>query len=405
MPKFIYTAKESPSEIKEGLIEAENEDQAIKKISDLGLFPTEVREQGLSKELTFFQQLKQKRKITHQDVINFTRQLSSLLESGLNILPSLNILKSQASLASFARVIDDVTERVKQGASFSDGLREHENIFSPLYINVVRSGELSGKLNSALDTLSDFLEKKEDLRQRIISVLVYPMLVLSVGIITVAILLIFVIPGIGRMYEDMGQVLPIPTQIVMMISNTIAHYFWFFSAAIVFLIFTLSRRIKTKAGKDYFDRIKFKVPLLSMFIQKQNIVQFCRTLSLLLASGIPIVAALELTSDILTNQIFKIEVAKIAKAIRGGNSLSASIKLAQHFPAHVVNIITVAEESGTLELSLSRIANSFEKELDRIIKAFTTTLEPVLILLIGLVVAFIVISMLLPIFQINLIVG
>ncbi|MEW6009419.1 MAG: type II secretion system F family protein [Candidatus Omnitrophota bacterium] len=405
MPKFIYTAKESPTEVKEGLIEAENQEQAIKKISDLGLFPTEVIEQDLSKKLTFFQQLRQRRKIAQQDLINFTRQLSNLLDSGLNILPSLNILKSQLALASFVAVIDDVAEKVKQGASFSEGLIKHENIFSSLYINVVRSGELSGKLNNALDTLSDFLEKKEDLRQRIIAALVYPAIVLLVGIITVAILLIFVIPRIGRMYEDMGQVLPIPTQIVILISNTIAHYFWFLFAAIVFLIFAINRRIKTKEGRDYFDRLKFKIPLLSIFVEKQHIVQFCRTLSLLLASGIPIVSALELTADILTNQIFKADVAKIAKAIRGGNSLSASIKLAQHFPVQVTNIITVAEESGTLEPSLNRIANSFERELDRIIKAFTTTLEPVLILLVGLVVAFIVISMLLPIFQINLIVG
>ncbi len=405
MPKYYYSAKENPAEIKDGLVEADNEEQALKKISELGLFPIEIRQQGLSRKLTFLQQLKQKRKIRHQDVINFTRQLSSLLESGLNILPSLDILKSQLGLSSFVYIIDDLSDNVKGGASFSESLRRHDNIFSSLYINVIRSGELSGKLNLSLETIADFLEKKEDLRQRIISALVYPMLVLIVGIITVSILLIFVIPRIGRMYEDMGQVLPIPTQIVVIISNTVSHYFWFLVVGIVFLIIIMNKLIKAKEGRDYLDKLKLKSPFFGSFIAKQNIIQFSRTLGLLLSSGVPIVTSLELTADTLGNQVFKLEVAKIAKAIRDGESLSKSIKLAAHFPSQVTNIINVAEESGTLEPSLARIANSFEREVERIIKTFTTTLEPVLILFVGLIVGFMVIAMLLPIFQINLIVG
>lgn len=405
MPTFTYKAKLGPTQLQQGSIEAENQEQAIKKISDLGLFPVELKAGKEFKNISFFQRIRQRRKVGNQDVIGFTRQLASLLESGLNILPSLNVIRSQAVTPSFVSIIDDITQNVKEGVSFSDSLARYENIFSPLYINVVRSGELSGRLTNVLDTLADFLEGQEELRQRIISALVYPALVLAVGILTVAILLIFVIPRIGAMYEDMGQMLPLPTQIVVGTSNVFLHYSWLFFVLIVVSIFLMNRIIRTKEGKDFIDRLKLKTPLLGRFIEKQHVVQFSRTLSLLLSSGIPIVTSLELVANTLSNRMIKAEVETMSKAIREGASLSASIKEVKYFPVFVANIISVAEESGTLERSLTRVAVSFEHDVERIIKTFMATLEPALIFLVGIVVGFIVISMLLPIFQINLIVG
>ncbi|MBU2540434.1 MAG: type II secretion system F family protein [Candidatus Omnitrophica bacterium] len=405
MPTFTYKAKLGPSKLEQGSIEAENQEQAIKKISDLGLFPVEVRPYKQSKNISLFARFGQRNKIKNQEVISLTRQLASLLEAGLNILPALNAIKSQLVMPALVSLVDDIAQNVKDGASFSESLSHHKDIFSSLYINVVRSGELSGRLNHVLDTLADFLEKGEDLRQRIISALVYPVLVLAVGILTVAVLLIFVIPRIGVMFEDMGQVLPLPTQIVVGISSMIVNYFFVFFAIIVVLFFFINKRIKTKEGRIFVDRSKLKTPLLGMFIRKQHIVQFSRTLSLLLASGIPIVTALELVANTLSNGMIRQEVKTMSTAIREGASLSTSIKESKYFPAFVSSIIAVAEESGSLDRSLARLASSFERDVERIIKTFTVALEPTLIFLIGLVVGFIVIAMLLPIFQINLIVG
>jgi type II secretory pathway component PulF len=405
MPIFSYKARISPTQLQEGSLEAENKEQALKKISDLGLFPIDVWPQQALGKKSFLNIFRLSHKIKRQEIISFTRQLASLLESGLNILPALNVLKGQAISSSLRQLLDDISTNVQEGAAFSEALSSHEHIFSPLYINVIRSGELSGKLTPVLDTLADFLESQEDLRQRIITALVYPLLVLAIGILTVSILLIVVIPRIGRMYQDMGQVLPVPTQIVVGVSNLLARYFWLISVLIAVFVFTVKRNLQTKEGKVFFDRLSISLPILGVFIKEQHIVQFSRTLSLLLGSGIPIVTSLELASATLSNRMIKTEIERMALQIREGESLSTVLKLSQFFPAYVANVISVAEESGTLERSLNRIASSFEREVERIIKRFSATLEPMLIFFIGIIVGFIVISMLLPIFQINLIIG
>lgn len=405
MPTFIYKARVSPLELKEGLVEAETREQAVKKIADSGLFPIEVDLASGKKDSSLFRRLKSQRKVTRADISGFTRQLANLLESGLNILPALNVLKAQVASPVFISLIDDISEKVKKGEAFSESLSRHENFFSPLYVNVVRSGELSGKLNSALGSLADFLEHQEELRQKIISALVYPLIVLFVGILTVSVLLIFVIPRISVMYEEMGQALPIPTQIVVGISSIIVRYFWPLVILTAGTVFFARRKLKTREGREFCDRLKLNLPLLGALTVKGHIVQFSRTLSLLLASGIPIVSALELVGSTLSNSLIRSEVEAMSKAIHKGESLSGAVEKTKYFPIFVANVMSVAEESGTLETSLSRIANSFERDVANIIKAFTVTLEPALILIIGLIVGFIVIAMLLPIFSINLIIG
>lgn len=405
MPTFNYKARVSPLELKEGRVEAQTHEEAVQKIADSGLFPIEVSLDSGKKDLSLFKRLKNRRKVSRADISGFTRQLANLLESGLNILPALNVLKGQVASPIFISLIEDISDRVKKGEAFSESLNRHENFFSPLYVNVVRSGEVSGKLNSALESLADFLERQEELRQKIISALIYPLIVLSVGILTVAVLLIFVIPRISLMYEEMGQALPIPTQIVVGISSTIVDYFWLLVFLIAGAVFFLNRKLKSREGRIFIDRLKLNLPLLGVFVVKGHIVQFSRTLSLLLASGVPIVSALALVGDTLSNSLIKAEVEAMAKAIHKGESLSEAVEKTKYFPVYVANVMSIAEESGTLEVSLSRIANSFERDVANIIKAFTVTLEPALILIIGLIVGFIVIAMLLPIFSINLIVG
>lgn len=392
-------------QLQEGIVEAQDEEQAIKKINDLGLFPVEVNIATQGYDASLFKSFRKHRKITKADIVIFTRQLANLLESGLNILPALNVLKTQVVSNLFVSLIDDISDKVKKGESFSESLASHEDFFSSLYINVVKSGELSGKLNISLESLANFLERREELRQKVFSALVYPLIVLSVGIMTVIILLTFVIPRIAAMYTEMGQALPIPTQIVVAVSFAIVHYFWIFILFIAGGFFLIKRNLKTTGGRDFIDRLNLSLPLLGPFVIKQHIVQFSRTLALLLGSGIPIVSALELVSDTLTNRLIKTEAAFMAKSIAKGDSLSDSMRQSKYFPPFVANIMSVAEESGTLEASLSRIANSFERDAENTIKTFTITLEPVLILFIGLIVGFIVVSMLLPIFQINLILG
>lgn len=401
MPRYVYAAKDQPQKTIHGDIEAESEHDAINKLTQLGYFPVSVEEEGLSLErkTTF-----SFRKVTNKEVSFFTTQLSNLLESGVNLINALSIISNQTPNKYLKNVINDIIRNIEGGASLSESLKAHPGLFSNLYTSLVHSGEAGGSLDEALRRLAIFLEKEEEFRNSVSAALVYPFFIFLVSALTILILLGFVIPRLVLMFKDMGQALPLPTIVLISLSGFLRSFWWLIILLVFISVFLLRRVLLSPQGRFRWDRLKLKLAILGQVILKTEISRLMRTLSLLLSSGLPVLYSLEISLSVLENRFLSSEVEKFKEEISKGASFSSCLKDSKLFPAFVTNIVTVGEEGGGLEKALMRIADNYEKDVDRSLKALTRLLEPLIILIMGLIVGFIVLSMLLPIFQMNLIV-
>ncbi|MBM3246461.1 MAG: type II secretion system F family protein [Candidatus Omnitrophica bacterium] len=398
MPKFIYTAKNQPRQVTQGEIEAESTQDAINKLLKMGYFTLSVQPEVLVSEKQDFLSL---RRVSNRDIVMFTRQLSSLIESGVNILTGLNIIAGQTPNKYLRSILNDINAKIKDGKSLSSSLATHSDLFSGLYVAMIHSGEIGGNLEQVLKRLADFLEKEEEFKNSVRAALTYPAFVFAVSALTILILLGFVIPRLVNMFEDMGQTLPLPTRILVGLSGFLRGWGWTLILAVCLAIFFWQRLRNNLQGKLWLDRARLKTPLLGTIVLKTEISRLMRTLSLLLSSGIAIITSLDIASSIVENQILKSEAQKFKERISGGLSFSQCLNESKLFPVFVANIVTVGEESGTLERALLRIADDYERDVDRTLKTLTQLLEPTIILVMGVIVGFIVLSMLLPIFQIS----
>ncbi len=401
MSKFFYRVKKGPDEVTTGTLEAETKQAAISKLSQMGYFPIDVSEVSAAEERAKGIGYALFKKIGSRDLTTFTRQLSNLLGSGVTLLRALDVLADQTENRYLARIVRDIHDQVKDGKTLSQSLAGHPKIFSSVYVNMVGSGEVGGSLEDVLNRLADFAEKEDEVRTKIRTAMAYPILMAVVGVGTIIVLLAFVIPKLVTMFEDMGQILPLPTRILVSFSGWLTSYGWL-ALVLIFLIFFLARRRqRSPGGMLAIDRLKLKLPLLGELIRKGEIARFGRTLGTLLSNGVPILQSIDVVSQTMTNEVLRQEVKKLHTNVAQGLSLTKSIKESSQFPALVVNLVAVGEEGGLLENSLLRIAETYEREVDRAVKVTTSLLEPAMILVMGGVVGFIVISMLLPIFQIN----
>lgn len=402
MPLFIYKAKKGPTEIIEGNIEAESESSALAKLYQLGYYPISISKEGegarpSSSALYLF------RRVKLHDLSIFTRQLSDLLDSGLTLHNALNVIYRQTESRSFQPIIGDIRDQVRDGRPFSEALKRYPDIFSSLYISMVRSGETGGMLEGILDRLAGFSEAQERLQTKVKSALAYPFVMASVGLITIVVLITFVIPKIVAMFEDLGQTLPIPTAILVNISRFFINYWYLVIGFIALALFIITRITRTEEGRIAIDRLKLGLPITGNLIKKAEIARFSRTLGTMLQNGVPMLESLEVVGATMQNAVLKKDVLMTFRDVRDGKSLSNSLSLRKFFPIFATNMIAVGEEGGNIEKSLFKVADSYERETDNVIKVMTSLLEPFLILTMGLIVGFIVISMLLPIFQINII--
>jgi len=398
MPKFFYRAYTKSKEKKEGIIEAENKTQALAKLDKLSFFPTTINELDKSGSDTILGKIK---RVNSADVVSFTRQVSNMLDAGLTILAVLILCSRQTWKSSLKLVIDKLIEDLKEGKTFSDSLAQHPGIFSSLYVSLIRSGEAGGFLEDVMRKLADFMENEEELKERVRSAMIYPALIAVVGVLTIFLLLSFVIPKLVLVFEDFGEILPMPTQILINLSLFLSQFWWLIILSVVLFFFIANRVSRSSEGKLFLDRFKLKIPVFGLVILKRQMERFARILATLLGNGVTILPSLEIVRDIMENNILKQEVEKIRVDVRDGSSLAKAISKAKHFPVSIINIISVGEEAGSLEKVLRKISVSYEREVDRDLKTFTSLLEPAMILIMGSVVAFIVTAMLLPIFQIN----
>ena len=401
MPRFQYVAKSAPAKTIQGTIDAETEQEAIKKLTKSGYFPVSIQSESSFLDKHSVLGL---RKVSKKELVIFTRQLSNLIESGVNLFNGLNIIAQQTSNKYLKSILADISAQIKEGNSLSESLKMYPGVFGDLYVSMVYSGEAGGTLDQSLKKLSEFLEKEQAFRDSVRAALIYPAFIFSASLLTIIVLLGFVIPRFVGMFEDMGQVLPVPTKILISVSLFMRGYWWLIIAGLGAFVFVFRRIQGTTQGKLAIDAFLLKLPLFGQFTLKTELSRLLRTLSLLLSSGLPMLKALEICSASLSNAILKTEMVKLKEQVSSGSSITAYLAVSPIFPQYVTNIVAIGEETGTLERSFLRIADEYEKDVDAATKVMTRMIEPIIILVMGLFVGFIVLAMLLPIFQINLLV-
>lgn len=404
MARFVYEAKSGPKDIVRGTLVAETKQAAIQKISHMGYFLLSLEEESQAMKSSGSYGSYFTNKISLKEITDFTRQLADLLEAGITIAKALDILQTQTTNKRLKNIISDIRDFCVSGSPLSAALARHPKVFSNLYVSMVRSGETGGMIENILRRLSDFSEKQLEIQTKVRTAMAYPILMAIVGFGTVTVLITFVIPKMTVMFADFGQALPMPTQILLGISSVIRNYWLLLIGFAAIVVMTANKIYRTAEGKLAIDRFKLDFPLAGQLVRKVEIARFARTLSTLLENGVPILDALSIVMDIMGNAVIKGDVEKAYSAIREGSSLASGLASSVTIPPAVVNMISIGEESGHIEKSLLKIAQSYERESDEAIKIMMSLLEPVLILTLGAVVGFIVISMLLPIFEMNFLV-
>jgi type II secretory pathway component PulF len=397
MPRYRYKAKKGPGRTVEGELEAESEADAVASVDALGYSPIWVRPAGEARGgRGMFGAF-----ITRRHVTVFTRQLAGLTKSAVPILRALSIIAAQTPHPRFKALVEDVKSRVRDGRMLSEGLAEYPRQFSELYVNMVRAGESGGVLDVVLDRLADSREKEEETRRKIQAAIAYPVLILSVGFLTVFVLLAFFLPKVLALFKDYEN-LPLPTRMLIGISDFFsANWFWILAFLVLgAAIFT--RLSAMGQGRTFIDNLKLRIPLLGQFIVKSEVIRMARTLSLLIESGISIDRAIELSANALNNEVLKDEIITVKEnTVRQGASFSDGLRSAEFFPAFVGSMCSVGEEAGRLDESLSEVAEFYEREVEHQSRLATSLLEPILILLVGAIVGFIVAAMLLPVFRLG----
>ncbi|MDD4869655.1 MAG: type II secretion system F family protein [Kiritimatiellae bacterium] len=402
MSRFIYKAKDGPEKTVEGELEAGSRSEVVARLDAMGYSPVWVREKNSAGDRTSLWG----QRIGLREITVFTRQLASLTKSGVPILKALSTIADQTENKAFSRIVKDMESTIRDGSMLSEALSKYPALFPELYVNMVRSGESGGVLDTILIRLAESREKEEEVRRKVQSAVAYPILVVVVGVITVFVLLIFFLPRVASIFKDYGyDKLPLPTKMIIGLSDFFSES-WYWLVLGIGLFLAVFKRIATlEKGRTMIDRMKLGVPLMGKFIKQSEIARFARTLALLIQSGISIERALGLSGSVLNNSILREEVEEIRKrTVNQGISVSAGLKKTKYFPPFVANMAAVGEEGGKLDESMMEIALFYENEVEQQSRLATSLLEPLLILIVGLVVGFIVAAMLLPIFELSTIV-
>ena len=397
MPIYNYKAKTSPDAFRNGTIEAESEKAAAAKLRLLNYYPVSI----FLKDQENIKYFKIKKRIKQKDIYIFLRQLSNLNLAGLSLVKSLKNIGEQSSNLEMQKIIASIRGNIQKGTSFSAALTMHSNVFSSLEVNMVKSSETTGTLAQVLSQIADLKEKDMEFSTRIRSALAYPILLVSVGILTLFLLTTFVLPKFITLFEELGQDLPLLTRMLIMVSMFLSQY-WI-PVLVAFLVFVVCslNYFKTDKGRLWFDTFKLKIPVLRNIIIKIQTERFSRTLASLIKNGVPIINSLKIVSEVATNKVFSQEIMQIHALVSKGQSISQAIKSSMVFEKNVVDLISVGEESGMLEDMLSRTAKMNENESKQQIESFLFLLEPILILSLGAIIGIIVLAILLPVFEMN----
>jgi type IV pilus assembly protein PilC len=402
MPVYKWEGKTLKGLIKKGETEAPSEATLRIHLRQQSILPSKILLKGkeIKIALPFF-----KKKVNRRAIAIFTRQLSTMIDAGLPLVQSLEILSQQQDSPVFKKVIREIREDVEGGSTFAGALKKHPVTFDDLYTNLVVAGEEGGILDTILTRLANYIEKAEALKKKVKSALVYPSAIMGVAIVVVGILMIFVIPVFETMFKSAGSSLPLPTLIVVTISKLVKKYVIIFIPGLILFFYLFRKYHKTESGKTVIDRLLLKLPVFGPLFQKVSVARFSRTLGTLVSSGVPILDGLNIVSKTAGNRAVEIAILNARSSIREGETIAEPLGRSGIFPPMVIQMIAVGEATGALDAMLNKIADFYDEEVDVAVGNLTSLLEPLLMIFLGVVIGGVVIAMYLPIFNMASAVG
>jgi len=404
MSVYEYVALDQKGRERKGFVDAPGVAAARQQLREDGIYPVEIHpaREKKSPGLSGLLEIDFLKKISAKEVSVFTRQLATLLSAGIPLVPAFSVLLAQTRNPLLQKILAEIRADLNEGKSLTAGMENFPRVFPPFYINMVRAGEASGTINLVLERLADFSENQQALMSKIRSALAYPLVMLLVGSLVIFLLMTFVVPKITGIFTDMKQTLPLMTIILIAVSNFLKSFWWLIFLIILAGIASFKTLTAgTRNGRRTWDGVRLKAPVWGAVNLKIAIARFSRTLATLLQSGVPLLAALEIVRNVVNNEIIGEAIAKAARDVEEGQSLAEPLTASGLFPPMVTEMIAVGEQSGSLEKMLNRIAVTYETEAQADILVMTSLLEPIMILVMGLLVGFIVFSILLPIFEMN----
>jgi type IV pilus assembly protein PilC len=396
MAFYKYTVKNEYGESISGKVEAQTKEQAAATLRNRSLLVISLQQLD-ENSLSFLKALSG---LKQDDIVNFTRQLSTMITAGLTLTESLTILKQQSKTA-MAKLISDLQQEIESGTSFAKALESQGKTFSPVYIQLVRAGEAAGVLDQVLARLADTLEKDKEFRSKTKGALIYPVIVIIAMVVVAAIMMIFVVPKLTAMYSDLGAELPLPTQILIDVSGFMAKFWWLLLILIAVGSVSFRAWIKTKPGRKRFDQFLLKVPIMGVIRQKVLLTEFARTMGLLLGAGISLLQALEIVAKTMDNVVYRDALLESATQVEKGVPLSHSLTKYPQFPPLLSQMIGVGEETGKMDEVLAKLSLYFESESEHAVKDLTTAFEPLIMVVLGIGVGALVIAIILPIYNLT----
>jgi len=420
VPVFAYKGLDSRGKPTAGVRDAESAKALRAVLRKDGVYLTDLREeravrgggaavvavagataqpQGLLQREVDFGRLFER--VRPQEVAVLTRQLATLLRAGIPLAEGLAALTEQTDNNKLKKTLGDVKQKVNEGSALADAMADHPKVFPELYVNMVRAGETAGNLDSVLARLADFMDAQIELRGKVTNALMYPAIMIGVGIIIMSILMIAVVPKITAIFDDSGKSLPWNTQLLIFVSKVTGDYWWILLPLAVLGVFLLRRWVKTPEGRAKWDRMVLRLWVIGPLARMVAISRFAKTLGTMLSAGVPLLRAMDITKDILGNRVLEKVVEEARNSIREGESIAAPLKRSGQFPPIVTHMIAVGERSGQLEQMLENVASAYDREVELKVSRLTTLLEPAMILLMSSAVAFVVFSILMPILEMN----
>lgn len=400
MPVFVYKAIDNSGKDITGTIEAGNEKMASSRLRDMGVRPYNIAE----KKETGFQLPFMQGGIKDEEISLLTRQMATLLDAGLPLLRALTILQEQAENPKMKELLGTLSADIQGGSSFSDALSKQKKFFTPLYVNMVKAGEIGGVLEKVLNRLAEFAEKEQELKTKIKSAMTYPAIMALIAVTVVSFLLIKIIPTFATMFSQMGVTLPLPTRIVMGASNFLVHYWWICIVTGVGLFFGVKWYDQPGRGRYNMDKLRLKVPVFGDLLLKVAVARFTRTLGTLVSSGVPILQAIKIVKDTIGNEVLSTVMDEVSASISQGETISKPLHRSKVFPLMVTHMIAVGEETGALDSMLTKIADNYDLIVDETVGALSSLIEPLMVVFMGGAIGLIVMAMFFPMFEmINLV--
>ena len=406
MPTFLWEGKTAQGKLLKGQIEAPNLGAVFAVLRERRIrpIPTRVREKGtgLEKELKI---PGMQAKVKPRELAVFTRQFAAMIDAGLPIVQCLSILAEQADNKTLSNALQSIKKGVEGGSTLAEALKKHPKIFDELYVNMVEAGEIGGVLNTILNRVALFIEKASKLKKKVKGAMIYPTTIVSVAVIVVTILLIFVIPVFAELYSSMGKALPAPTQITINISNWFVASWYYLAFGLVGAIVAISLYYKTEQGRMNIDRLLLRLPVIGDLLRKVAVARFSQNMAILLSSGVPILDGLAITAKTVGNKVVEKAIMESRISISQGKTVAEPLRESKIFPPMVCQMVSVGENTGGLDGMLRKVAELYEEEVDDAVTNLTALMEPMIMVILGVVLGGLVISMYLPIFQLGSLVG